>query len=35
MGESVVLQGGKQLYVSRNYKKELKKKHLDYLRGQA
>lgn len=35
MGESVVLQGGKQLYVSRDYKKELKKKHLDYLRGQV
>ena len=33
MGESVVLQGGKRLYVSRAYKKELKKKHLDYLRG--
>ena len=35
MGESVVLQGGKRLYVSRDYKKELKKKHLDYLRGQV
>lgn len=35
MGESVVLHDGKQLYVSRDYKKELKKKHLDYLRGQV
>ena len=35
MGESVVLQGGKRLYVSRDYKKELKKKDLEYLRGQV
>lgn len=34
-GENVILQGGKTLYVSRDYKKELKKKHLEYLRGQV
>ena len=35
IGENVIIQGGKMLYVSRDYKKELKKKHLDYLRGQV
>lgn len=35
IAEKVILQGGKMLYVSRDYKKELKKKHLDYLRGQV
>ena len=35
IGENVILQDGKNLYISRNYKKELKKKHLDYLRGQV
>lgn len=35
VGESVLLQGDKQLYISRDYKKELKKKHLNYLRGQV
>ena len=35
IGENVVLQGGKKLYISRNYRKGLKKKHLDYLRGQV
>ena len=33
IGENIILQGGKKLYLSRNYRKELKKKHLDYLRG--
>lgn len=32
-GDNVILQDGKKLYISRNYRKELKKKHLDYLRG--
>lgn len=35
IGEKVILQGEKMLYVSRDYKKKLKKKHLDYLRGQV
>ncbi len=35
IGENVVLQGGKKLYISRDYRKGLKKKHLDYLRGQV
>lgn len=35
IGENVILQDGKKLYLSRNYKKELKKKHLDYLRGKV
>ncbi len=35
IGENVVLQGGKKLYISRDYRKGLKKKHLDYLRGKV
>ena len=35
IGENVALQDGKMLYVSRDYRKEIKKKHLDYLRGQV
>jgi DNA-binding LytR/AlgR family response regulator len=35
IGEKVALQNGKLLYVSRAYRKELKEKHLDYLRGQV
>lgn len=35
IGKNVILQDGKKLYLSRNYKKELKKKHLDYLRGKV
>ena len=33
VGDNVILQDGKKLYISRNYRKELKKKHFDYLRG--
>lgn len=35
IGENVVLQDGRMLYISRDYRKELKKKHLHYLRGQV
>ena len=33
VGENVILQGDKKLYVSRDYKNSLKKKHFNYLRG--
>lgn len=35
IGENVILQDHRMLYVSRDYRKEIKKKHLNYLRGQV
>ena len=35
IGENVILQDDRMLYVSRDYRKEIKKKHLNYLRGQV
>ena len=34
-GEKVILKNGESLYVGREYKKQLKKKHLDLLREQV
>lgn len=34
LGEKIVLKNGTELYVSRDYRKNLKKKHLNYLGGQ-
>lgn len=33
MGDKVILKNGTSLYVSREYKKQLKEKHLKYLKG--
>ena len=34
IGDKIVMKNGENLYVSRNYRRDLKKKHLNYMRGQ-